>query len=58
MLIRVPFPFCKHSETVGDEQMKLYDLQFTIEELNDEEDYRYLVSSLDLPNLIIVNRQL
>ncbi len=34
--------------------MELYDLQFTIEELNDEGDYRYLVSSPDLPNLIVV----
>lgn len=34
--------------------MEMYDLRFTIEELTDEGDYRYLVSSPDLPNLIVV----
>jgi predicted RNase H-like HicB family nuclease len=34
--------------------MNLYDLQITIEELNDGSDYRYLAASPDLPNLIVV----
>jgi predicted RNase H-like HicB family nuclease len=34
--------------------MELYDLQITIEELDDGGDYRYLAASPDLPNLIVV----
>ncbi|MGE5445424.1 MAG: hypothetical protein ACM3SR_12620 [Ignavibacteriales bacterium] len=34
--------------------MELYDLQITIEELDDGEDYRYMATSPDLPNLIVV----
>lgn len=34
--------------------MTLYDLQITVEELDDGSDYRYLASSPDLPNLIVV----
>jgi predicted RNase H-like HicB family nuclease len=35
-------------------KMELYDLQITIEELNDSSDYRYVAASSDLPNLIVV----
>jgi predicted RNase H-like HicB family nuclease len=34
--------------------MELYDLQITIEELDDGGDYRYMAASPDLPNLIVV----
>jgi predicted RNase H-like HicB family nuclease len=34
--------------------MELYDLQLTIEELDDGSDYRYIIASPDLPNLIVV----
>jgi predicted RNase H-like HicB family nuclease len=34
--------------------MELYDLQITIEELDDGSDYRYMAASPDLPNLIVV----
>lgn len=34
--------------------MELHDLQITIEELDDGSDYRYIVASPDLPNLIVV----
>jgi predicted RNase H-like HicB family nuclease len=34
--------------------MELYNLQITIEELDDGDDYRYLAASPDLPNLIVV----
>ena len=34
--------------------MALYDLQITVEELTDGGDYRYLATSPDLPNLIVV----
>ena len=34
--------------------MELYDLQLTVEELNDGGDYQYLAASPDLPNLIVV----
>jgi predicted RNase H-like HicB family nuclease len=34
--------------------MELYDLQITIEELDDGGGYRYLAASPDLPNLIVV----
>lgn len=34
--------------------MELYDLQITIEELDDGSDYRYIAASPDLPNLIVV----
>lgn len=34
--------------------MELYDLQITIEELDDGSDYRYVAASPDLPNLIVV----
>ncbi len=32
----------------------LYDLRVEIEELNDGSDYRYMATSLDLPNLVVV----
>jgi len=35
--------------------MTLYDLRITIEELNDGGDYRYMATSPDLPNLIVVS---
>lgn len=38
----------------GDNIMALYDLSLLIEELNDGNDYRYVGSSPDLPNLIVV----
>jgi len=34
--------------------MALYDLRITIEELSDGGDYRYVATSPDLPNLIVV----
>jgi predicted RNase H-like HicB family nuclease len=34
--------------------MELYDLQLTIEALDDGSDYRYIAASPDLPNLIVV----
>jgi len=34
--------------------MALYDLEIELEELSDGSDYRYLASSPDLPNLIVV----
>jgi len=34
--------------------MELYDLQLTVEELNDGSDYQYLATSPDLPNLLVV----
>jgi predicted RNase H-like HicB family nuclease len=34
--------------------MTLYDLQIEIEELDDGSDYRYIATSPDLPNLIVV----
>lgn len=34
--------------------MTLYDLQIEIEELDDGSDYRYMATSPDLPNLIVV----
>jgi predicted RNase H-like HicB family nuclease len=34
--------------------MELYDLQITMEELEDGSDYRYIAGSPDLPNLIVV----
>jgi predicted RNase H-like HicB family nuclease len=34
--------------------MILYDLQVTIEELNDGGDYRYMAVSTDLPKVIVV----
>jgi predicted RNase H-like HicB family nuclease len=34
--------------------MELYDLQLTVEELNDSGDYRYIAVSPDLPNLMVV----
>jgi len=34
--------------------MTLYDLQITIEELDDGSDYRYMAVSPELPNLIVV----
>ena len=33
--------------------MTLYDLEITIEELEDGGDYRYLATSPDLPNLLV-----
>lgn len=33
--------------------MGIYELQLTIEELNDDGDYRYLATSPDLPNLLV-----
>ena len=38
----------------GDNIMALYDLSLLIDELNDGNDYRYVGSSPDLPNLIVV----
>ncbi len=35
-------------------EMELYDLQITIEELDDGSDYHYMAASPDLPNLIVV----
>jgi predicted RNase H-like HicB family nuclease len=34
--------------------VELYDLRIQVEELNDGSGYRYIASSPDLPNLIIV----
>ena len=34
--------------------MILYDLEFRLEELQDDGDYQYLVTSPDLPNLLVV----
>lgn len=34
--------------------MMLYDLAIEVEELNDGGDYRYMATSSDLPNLIVV----
>ncbi len=34
--------------------MVLYDLKIKVEELNDGSDYRYMATSPDLPNLIVV----
>jgi predicted RNase H-like HicB family nuclease len=34
--------------------MELYDLEIEIEELDDGSDYRYMATSPDLPNLIVV----
>lgn len=34
--------------------MVLYDLQIEVEELDDGSDYRYMATSPDLPNLIVV----
>jgi len=34
--------------------MALYDLAITVEELDDGSGYRYMASSPDLPNLIVV----
>lgn len=34
--------------------MELYDLRIQVEELNDGGDYRYIATSPDLPNLIVV----
>jgi len=33
---------------------KLYDIALTVEELADGGDYRYIATSADLPNLIVV----
>jgi predicted RNase H-like HicB family nuclease len=35
-------------------QEVLYDLQIEVEELHDGSDYRYMATSSDLPNLIVV----
>jgi len=35
-------------------QEVLYDLQIEVEELDDGSDYRYMATSSDLPNLIVV----
>lgn len=34
--------------------MKMYDLEIRIEELDDEGDYRYLATSPQLPNLLVI----
>ena len=34
--------------------MVLYDLKIEVEELDDSSDYRYMATSPDLPNLIVV----
>jgi len=34
--------------------MELYDLKVELEELHDGSDYRYMATSPDLPNLIVV----
>lgn len=34
--------------------MALYDLEIEVEELDDGGDYRYMATSPDLPNLIVV----
>lgn len=34
--------------------MKMYDLEIRIEELDDDGDYRYLATSPQLPNLLVV----
>lgn len=34
--------------------MNLYDLQITVEQLEDGGDYQYIASSPDLPNLLVV----
>ena len=34
--------------------LNLYDLRIKVEKLDDDGDYRYIASSPDLPNLIVV----